>query len=71
MEKPEVIVISEEEYAHHSNDYDGLCLSCGAWSSGGVEPDAENYKCEACGERAVCGAEQALLMGKLDVGGES
>jgi hypothetical protein len=68
MESPEVIVISEEEYARHSSDYDGLCLSCGEWSSGGVEPDAEDYECEVCGESAVCGTEQALLMGGLDIG---
>ena len=26
-----------------------------------VEPDAEGYECESCGERAVMGAEQVLL----------
>jgi hypothetical protein len=28
----------------------------------GVEPDARNYLCEACGERRVFGAEEILLM---------
>lgn len=31
------------------------------------EPDAENYKCESCGEKEVFGIEQALLCGKLDL----
>jgi hypothetical protein len=27
----------------------------------GVEPDARNYECEACGERAVYGAQELLF----------
>jgi hypothetical protein len=37
------------------------------WTDGGVEPDAEEYECENCGEPQVMGAEQALLLGELDV----
>lgn len=39
----------------------GFCLGCGAEASG-VEPDAREYKCEACGERKVYGAEELLFM---------
>jgi predicted RNA-binding Zn-ribbon protein involved in translation (DUF1610 family) len=31
-----------------------------------VEPDAEKYKCEACGEKQVYGAEQILIMGNVE-----
>ena len=41
-------------------DYCGVCLECGE-EAGGVEPDAENYKCECCGVNAVMGAEQIVL----------
>lgn len=58
---------SEEEFSEHQESYDGICLNCGEWSFGGCEPDARNYKCELCGERKVMGAEEALMMGKLDI----
>lgn len=38
----------------------GFCASCGA-DADGVEPDAREYECEACGEPAVFGAEELLL----------
>ena len=39
----------------------GFCTACGA-EADGVEPDARNYECESCGERAVYGAEELLMM---------
>lgn len=41
---------------------DGICIACGE-DAMHVEPDAEKYKCESCGEPAVYGCEQMLLMG--------
>ena len=41
---------------------DGICVACGE-DQMGVEPDAERYKCEACGERQVYGGEQLVLLG--------
>ena len=32
-----------------------------------VEPDAENYSCEACGEDEVFGVEQLLIRGELEI----
>ena len=40
---------------------EGICIHCGAQADGYVEPDAEKYKCEACGQMAVYGAEQLLM----------
>jgi hypothetical protein len=53
---------STEELKEHMNDYDGFCLSCGEWSDGGVEPDAENYECEHCASKRLCGAEQIVFL---------
>lgn len=39
----------------------GICVACGA-DAEGCEPDAEGYPCDECGEDAVYGAEQLLLM---------
>ena len=55
------------EFQDHVNDYDGVCLACGEWSCGGVEPDAEAYECESCGAFEVVGAEQAMVMGEIRI----
>ena len=59
--------VSEAEYLRHVDEYDGICLACGKWKYGGVEPDAQGYKCPECGEHQVMGAEDALLMGDIEV----
>ncbi len=41
-------------------DCQGICCKCGDTQSG-VEPDAEGYTCESCGEPAVVGFEDALM----------
>ena len=45
------------------NDLDnpGFCLICGS-EADGVEPDARNYTCEACGAEQVFGADELLLV---------
>jgi predicted RNA-binding Zn-ribbon protein involved in translation (DUF1610 family) len=43
-----------------SLDDPGFCLACGAEAEG-VEPDAEQYACESCGEAAVYGAAEILV----------
>ena len=45
-----------------SLDNPGICVACGE-DADGCEPDAEKYECECCGERAVYGAEQLLVVG--------
>lgn len=61
-------VVSEAELLEHADAYDGVCKACGEWTCGGVEPDAERYECDACGESAVYGAEQAMLLGIVEIG---
>lgn len=41
-------------------DNPGFCKRCGHEQEG-CEPDARNYKCESCGERAVDGAAEFLV----------
>ena len=42
-------------------DNPGFCLKCGNEQEG-CEPDARKYECEACGAKAVYGAEEVALM---------
>ncbi len=43
-----------------SLDSPGFCLACGA-DAEGVEPDAVEYVCEACGEPKVYGCDELLI----------
>lgn len=42
-------------------DNPGFCLECGAEREG-CEPDARNYECYDCGEHAVFGASEVMMM---------
>jgi hypothetical protein len=43
------------------DDYMGICIHCGA-EHYYIEPDAVAYECSDCGELAVYGLEELLLM---------
>jgi hypothetical protein len=52
---------------HEMDDgYIGLCLACKEPQEN-CEPDAHKYTCESCGENAVYGVSELLLMGELEV----
>lgn len=44
----------------------GGCTSCGEIQDG-CEPDARGYECECCGKHSVCGLEELLIMGLLEL----
>ena len=62
MKKNMFFSIDEIESALEDNG--GFCLACGA-EAFGVEPDARKYRCEECDERAVYGAEELVIMGRV------
>jgi hypothetical protein len=59
-------VLTEREYIHADNESMGYCLACGK-EAYGVEPDAQRYSCESCGEEKVYGASELLVMGVLKI----
>jgi hypothetical protein len=59
------MTLPQREYEQHAADNDGYCLACGEEQSGGCEPDAEGYPCEACGEPQVIAFEHALVAGYI------
>lgn len=63
--------MNEAEYQDLANSYGGVCLSCGELKHHDCEPDAENYPCDECSASRVMGAEDARLLGALDVSEES
>lgn len=57
MERPTI-----EKLIAADDDLGGFCKACGA-EAYGVEPDAREYECEECGERAVYGAAELIAQG--------
>jgi hypothetical protein len=53
-------VVDAAERQMFGMDNPGFCLACGNEQEG-CEPDARNYKCEACGEREVFGASEIVM----------
>jgi hypothetical protein len=60
MTLPKKLPLADIISAVQKDDNLGFCIKCGE-EAYGVEPDAENYECESCGEFAVYGAEQILI----------
>lgn len=61
--------ISMSAYEEATESYEGFCTKCHAFTTSQCEPDARKYRCEECGEKAVYGAEEALMMGLIDITG--
>jgi len=62
-------VVAHEDELRHAlwSDNLGFCLECGT-ETDGVEPDARQYRCDACGMSAVYGLEELMLMGLVRIG---
>ena len=54
------IIQAAEESAFGTGN-PGICIACGD-DAEGCEPDASKHECEGCGEAAVYGAEELLLI---------
>lgn len=54
-----IIAAVEESMVGMGNP--GICIACGD-DADGCEPDARKYTCEGCGEAAVYGAEELLMI---------
>lgn len=63
--KNQHVVICSMEQAEA--DVNGGCLNCGHIQLGGVEPDAQFYKCSECGQYQVFGLAELAIMGRLEV----
>jgi hypothetical protein len=61
-----VPMMSSEEFTDATEAYEGFCIICGETASG-VEPDANEYMCECCGQPGVYGYEELMLMGDVEL----
>jgi hypothetical protein len=64
-----MFTMTEDQFRRAEGNYEGYCIACKA-ETGGVEPDATNYECEACGENQVFGMHELLFMEMIDFVGE-
>lgn len=62
-----ILVCSAADYSEISESCGGVCLACGEVAWGDVEPDARGYECGACGAAKVYGAEDAAMMGRIEI----
>lgn len=61
--------LSSAEYRLYREGYWGYCIACEDWTADcGIEPDARDYECPACSDASVYGAEEALMMGFVEIG---
>ena len=61
--KPRTFTLQQVEEA--SGMQAGYCLACGAMQEC-CEPDARKYRCDNCQKNEVYGAEELLLMGRVN-----
>ncbi len=61
-----VTKVSLEDYEHATENYEGFCTECKAFTRDETEPDAEGYDCPQCGGNTVIGAEDALISGIVE-----
>lgn len=59
--------MTQEEYENYSEEYAGYCTKCKDITVYEVEPDAEGYECEQCGNHSVIGMENALILDKITI----
>jgi hypothetical protein len=67
MTKYKVTSFTEDDFKDMRDDYMGFCPDCCDFTRDCTEPDAEHYDCPDCEKNNVVGAEQALIMGLIDI----
>lgn len=59
--------MTENEYTEACESNMGYCTNCKDFTTDSCEPDARKYKCDVCDLRTVFGAEEALMMGIIEI----
>jgi hypothetical protein len=59
--------VSVYDYNEAVDQYLGWCTTCDDFTRDSTEGDAEDYLCEICEENSVMGAENALIMGIIEL----
>jgi hypothetical protein len=59
--------MTSAEFREHTENYMGYCKACDDMTTDSVEPDAEGYTCDSCEKNKVMGAEQAMMMGLIEI----
>ena len=59
-----------EEIHEESEIHSGYCKKCDELTHDCCEPDAREYECPACGDNAVYGIEESVLVGLIQIKGD-
>jgi len=60
-------LVTQRSYENACENYRGFCIKCKKFTRDCTEPDAEGYDCPKCKGKTVIGAENALVMGIVDI----
>jgi len=60
-----VQTMDESELSEAIENYLGYCTNCREFTTEGIEPDAENCRCEDCGDYTIHGTDKAVLLGYI------
>lgn len=63
----DVTAVTMEDYIDATENYTGFCKECKEFTRDCTEPDAQDYDCPVCENNSVVGAEDALIMGLIDI----
>ena len=64
-----VYTMSADDWQDMDNDSMGYCVNCNEFTTDCVEPDAQGYTCDDCEQPAVMGAQDALILGYIEIDG--
>lgn len=60
-------MIDEDRFQEAVDADEGWCVSCKDFTRESTEPSTKKHNCPECNENTVLAAEQALLMGEVEV----
>jgi hypothetical protein len=61
------VTVDKKDYREALDNDTGWCAICEAFTREMTEPDAEGNDCPSCEQASVVGAEQALILGLIEV----
>jgi hypothetical protein len=62
---PEVFEVDKQKYDDLAEGFGGICLACGEFYEGAIDPEAEEEECPSCGEVKLYGIEQAVYLERV------
>jgi hypothetical protein len=63
--RPQIFTMTHYDFVEGMLAKQGICMACGDMSQDGIDHDALEDLCEACGQHAVFGYATGLMSGRI------